>query len=226
MRTGTDATNTDSPYFSNNALHSLFSECTVSANGVKLSNTNGNYAHNALIETEFSSGTTAKSTWLVYQRYYYEDEPAKIGGADNRATDVAARKALVADSLECFLLGKPASDILTCDKHLLSGVTQRISFRRSPNDFTVISESNKHYRVKIVEANLYVRKMTVADHVLSAIEKNFAKNTSCLSVHGGVAQNFSCHCWHPQLESRRHLLQRTSSTNDYSNVNQSVIFRK
>ena len=38
LRTGTDATNTDSPYFSNNALHSLFSECTVSANGVKLSN--------------------------------------------------------------------------------------------------------------------------------------------------------------------------------------------
>ena len=42
LRTGADATNTDSPYFSNNALHSLFSECTLSANGVKLSNTNGN----------------------------------------------------------------------------------------------------------------------------------------------------------------------------------------
>ena len=33
LRTGTDATNTDAPYLSNNALHSLFSECTVSANG-------------------------------------------------------------------------------------------------------------------------------------------------------------------------------------------------
>ena len=175
LRTGTDATNTDSPYFSNNALHSLFSECTVSANGVKLSNTNGNYAHKVFIETEFSSGTTTKSTWLVCQGYYYEDELAKIDGADNRATDVAARKALVADSLECSLLGKPASDILTCGKQLLSGVTLRISFRRSPNDFTVISESNKHYRVKIVEANLYVRKMTVADHVLSAIEKTLLK---------------------------------------------------
>ena len=176
LRTGTDATNTDSPYFSNNALYSLFSECTVSANGVKLSNTNGNYAHKAFIETEFSSGTTAKSTWLVCQGYYYyEDEPAKIYGADNRATDVAARKALVAESLECSLLGKPASDILTCDKHLLSGVTLRISFRRSPNNFTVISESIKHYRVKIVEANLYVRKMTVADQLLSAIEKTLLK---------------------------------------------------
>ena len=60
LRTGTDATNTDAPYFSNNALHSLFSECNVSANGVHIYNTNDNYAHKAFIETEFSSGKTAK----------------------------------------------------------------------------------------------------------------------------------------------------------------------
>ena len=147
----------------------------VSANGVKVSNINGNYAHKAFIETAFSSGKTAKNTWLICQGYYYEDEPAKIVGADNRAEDVASRKALVQDSLENFFIGKPASDILTCDKHLLSGVTLRISFRRSTNDFAIIFESNKHYKIKIREANLYVRKMTVADHVLSAVEKTLLK---------------------------------------------------
>ena len=82
-----------------------------------------------------------------------------------------ARKAHVANSQENYFIGKPASDILTCDKHLLSGVILRISFRRSTNDFAVISESDKHYKVRIVEANLCVRKMTIADHVLTAIEK-------------------------------------------------------
>ena len=115
LRTGTNATNTDAPYFSNNALHSLFSECTVSTNGVKISHTNGNYAHKAFIETEFSSGTTAKNTWLACQGFYYEDEPAKIDGTDGRADDVAARKALLANSLENYFIGKPASDISTCD---------------------------------------------------------------------------------------------------------------
>ena len=62
LGTGTDAANTDAPYLSNNALHSLFSECTVSANGVKIFNTNGNYAHKAFIETAFFSGKTAKNT--------------------------------------------------------------------------------------------------------------------------------------------------------------------
>ena len=61
LRTGTDATNTDAPWFSNNALHSSFSECTVSANGVQIANSNGNYAHKAFNETEFSSGKTAKT---------------------------------------------------------------------------------------------------------------------------------------------------------------------
>ena len=177
LRTGADATGTDAPYFSNNALHSLFSECKVSANGVKISNTNGNYAHKAFIETEFSSSRTAKNTWLFCQGYYIENEPQNIERQDDRVEDVNARKALVADSLENYFIGKPAIDILACDKHLSSGVTLRISFRRSSNDFAVFSEANKHYKVKIIEANLYVRKMTIADHVLSSIEKTFIDTT-------------------------------------------------
>ena len=98
----------------------------------------------------------------------------KIDGTDGRADDVAARKALVANSQENYFIGKPAKDILTCDKHLLSGVTLRISFRRSTNDF-VISESNKHYKVRIIEAILYVRKITIADQVLTSTEKTLLK---------------------------------------------------
>ena len=45
-----DVTKTDAPYFCNNFLHSLFSDCTVSANGLKISNANGNYAHNSFLK--------------------------------------------------------------------------------------------------------------------------------------------------------------------------------
>ena len=128
LRTGTDATNTGLPYLSNNALHSLFSECNVSANGVEIYNTNGNYAHKAFIETEFSSGKTAKNTWLVCEGYCYKDEPAKIVGTDGCAEDVTAREAHVANSNENLFIWKPSSDNLTCDKHLLSGITLRISW--------------------------------------------------------------------------------------------------
>ena len=60
-----DVTKTDAPYFCNNVLHSLFSDCTVSANGLKILNANGNYAQKSFIETKFSHNKDAKNTWLA-----------------------------------------------------------------------------------------------------------------------------------------------------------------
>ena len=69
LRTRDDAAGTDVLYFINNAVHSLLPECTVSADGVKISNINGNYAHKAFIEKELSSSRTAENIWLVCQGY-------------------------------------------------------------------------------------------------------------------------------------------------------------
>ena len=166
----------------------------------KICNTNRNYAHKAFIETEFSSGKTAKNIWLVCQGYYYEDEPAKIDGTDGRADDVATRKALVANSKESYLIGKPASDILTCDKHLLSGVTLRTIFTKSTNDFAVISESNKHYKIKIIEANLYVRKNDNRGSCFDGNLENSTKDTCRISLFRSIATNFFSYNWNKKLE--------------------------
>ena len=75
-------------------------------------------------------------------------------------------------SAECTFHGKIAVDFFTCDRHLLSGVTLRIAFRRSIDDFVIMSvNAAKQYKVKTVKANLYVQKMTLNDTVVSAIEK-------------------------------------------------------
>ena len=54
----TEIAKTDALYFCNNVLHSLFSDCTGSANGLKISNANGNYAQKSFIETQFSTTTS------------------------------------------------------------------------------------------------------------------------------------------------------------------------
>ena len=80
---------------------------------------------------------------------------------------------------------------MSCDKRLLSGVTIKLSLRRSPNDFVVISEdAAKHYKVQIIEANLYVRKMTVTDYVLSSIEKTLLKNPAIYNYIEVVQKTF------------------------------------
>ena len=100
-----DVTKTDASYFCNNVLHSLFSDCTVSANGLKISNASGNYAHKNFIETEFSHNKDAKATWLACQEYSYEEKPWTI-----LAAEVNRQKALVRQSAECTFYGKTAVD--------------------------------------------------------------------------------------------------------------------
>ena len=63
-------------------------------------------------------------------------------------------------------------DFFTYDRHLMSGVTPRIALWRSIDDFLIMSDAAaKHSKVKIVEANLYKRKMTLNDDVVLAIER-------------------------------------------------------
>ena len=71
-----------------------------------------------------------------------------------------------------YFLWKGGSRFFTCDRHLLSAVTLKILFRRSIDDFIIIYDNNrKSHKVKIIESILYVRKMTMNDDVVSAIEK-------------------------------------------------------
>ena len=151
-----DETKTDAPYFCKNVLHSLFSHCTVSANGLKISKANGNYAHKSFIETQLPHNKDAKNTsWLTCQGYSYEENPGTLS-----ITEVNRGKALVRQSNECTFYGKVAVDFFTCDKNLMKGLPLRVAFRRSIDDFVIMSDdAAKHYKVKIVEVNLYVSKI-------------------------------------------------------------------
>lgn len=181
-----DAPNTDAAQFVNNALHSMFSDCTVTANGLKISNANGLYGHKSFIETEFSNNSDAKRTWLHCQGYKYEDNPNDFTGNVFTTRQAAARLSAVVT-----FYGKLPVDVFSCDKHLLSGVTLRIAFLRAQNDFITLSEDDaKHYKVQIVEANLYVRKMVVNDNVVAAIERTLLKSPAIYRYNEVIAKTF------------------------------------
>ena len=165
-----DATLSDSPCFVNNTLHSLFSDCTVSANGFKISSSNGYYAQKAFIETKFSHNKEAKDTWLKCQGYSYESSPDTFTDAI-----FTGRQAETRESKLVSFVGKVTADVFSCDKHL-SGVTLRLSYLRSRPNYCLIYDGDaKEYKIEISQANLYVRKMTVSENVYSAIETTLLK---------------------------------------------------
>ena len=68
------------------------------------------------------------------------------------------------------------ADVFFFDKHLLSGVTFRVSLLRIRPEFTLIFDDEaKDYKVGITQVILYVRKLTVADNVYTAIESTLTK---------------------------------------------------
>ena len=178
------------------------------ANRLKISNANGNYARKSFIETEFSHNKDAKNTWLACQGYSYEENPGTLSTAE-----VNRRKILVRQSAECTFYGKTAVDFFTCDRHLLSGVTLRIAFRRSIADFVIMSDdAAKQYKVKIVEANLYVRKMTLNDTVVSAIEKTLLSSPASYPYLETLTKMFlastGLHSWKQEDISAREPIRR------------------
>ena len=77
----TDPTVSDSPFLVNNSLYSLFSECTLSAKGLNISNTNSNFAHKNFIGSELFDSKGAKNSWLKCQGYRFENDSAAIDAA-------------------------------------------------------------------------------------------------------------------------------------------------
>ena len=123
----------------------------------------------SLRRVSFSHNKDAKSKWLACQGYSYGENPGALSTAEVNRTKILARQ-----SAECTFYGKISVDFFTCDRRLLSGVTLGIAIRSSIDDFVIMSDdAAKQYKVKIVEANLYVRKMTFNDTVVSAIEKHY-----------------------------------------------------
>ena len=183
---GGDPTLSDDAMFVNNVLHSLFADCTITANGLKISTANGLYGHKSFIETEFSHSSDAKKTWLRCQGYSYEAAPNTF--TNNVFT--ARKEACRLSAVQTFY-GKVAVDVFSCDKQLINGVSLRISFLRAQDDFVTISEDQaKRYKVQITEANLYVRKMVVNDNVVSAIERTLLKSPAMYRYNEVIAKTF------------------------------------
>ena len=125
----------------------------MSANGLKICDANENYTHKSFIETEFPQNKDAKNTWLACQGFSYGEDPSAI-----KAAEISRKNNSVRESAENNFYGNVAVHFFTCDKHLLFVVSLYIAFKRSIDDFVIVSDdAAKHYKVKIIEANLHVR---------------------------------------------------------------------
>jgi hypothetical protein len=164
-------------------LHSLWSQVDVQLNDRLVTPSSNTYAYKAYFETLLTYGPDAKKTHLE-QSFFFKDEAGKLADNDptrnNANTGLAKRYVLIDASKPVELLGRIHVDAFTTDKLLLSNVDVKLKFTRNSDDFCLMSsEARDRYKIHIVDAKLYVKRVHVSPTIQMAhnriLEKNNAK---------------------------------------------------
>ena len=133
-------------------MNSLFSDVTLSLNDTVIEGGNQMYAYKSTIENIFNFNRDAKDLQLEAS-----------GFNENNGT----RRGWVSESKQCELMGALRLDFLNQPKYLFPGINVKISMQKHSNPRFSIVGGGGDYRINIMQAKLYVRRVDVARSVLS-----------------------------------------------------------
>ncbi|XP_055383294.1 uncharacterized protein F54H12.2-like [Condylostylus longicornis] len=161
---GTDGKILQQPSVVNNLLHSIIKQCNVQLNGKNITPSDGNYHYRAYIESLLNYGTDAATTHLECAGWIL-DKP-NIARSDNNGSK--ERQKLHHNSNIVELMGKLRVDMFNQPTLLINNVDIRILFTLEKPDFFLIADDSEESQLKIVEANLFMRHVTINPSVLLA----------------------------------------------------------
>lgn len=174
----------DSPVVPMNlTLHSMFSDVTVFLNTTQVSNNSGAYPYLAYLQTLLSYAPEAKETQMQMSMYYADTAGHfhEVEGGDNRG--MVARKSRAAESKVLDMMGRLHCDLFHQGKYLLSHLDLRLKLARSKNAFVLCcgetgdvgARHREAYKLQLLDASLFVRKLIVSPVVALAHEKTLEK---------------------------------------------------
>ena len=164
----------------NNWLHSLFSHVDVHLNDTLVTPSSNTYPFRAYVETLLSYGAEAKKTQLTSQ-LWYKDTAGHMEATQENAgnASLVERRRHIAGSRVVQMMGRLHVDLFMKNRFLINGVTVKIRLLSKDAFSLKAGGANPDYKVRIVDAVLFVRKAvlssTVAMAHIRALEKGTAK---------------------------------------------------
>ena len=177
-------------------LHSLFSDVEVTMNDKLISSSSKTYPYRALLETLLTYGPSAKTSHLT-GALFYKDTAGKMEANDPTSDDnvnkgLKKRYELTRESRLIDMVGLIHGDIFFQDRLLLNGISLKLTFHRSKNSFCLLTPfPDNNYRVQIVEASLYVRKVSVSPAVSLSHSKSLLSLTAKYPLRRVEVKTFS-----------------------------------
>lgn len=137
--------------------HALFRKVDVYVGGRLITQSSDTYPWKAALETMLNFGKNAKETQLE-SIFFFKDD------VDN--TGMGRRFEKTRGSKQFELLGPLHVDFFFQQKYLLSNIPMRIVLTRSsPNFYLHSSDGLANFRIEILQANLFVRRIQVSPAV-------------------------------------------------------------
>lgn len=176
---GEDLTSADDDLIApeNLFLHSLFSELNISLNGTLVSSSTNTYAYRAYIETLLNYGRDCKDSQLALSMYFKNGSNIFPFSKSNQNQGLLSRMKRVQRSSTIDMLGRLHGDIFAQEKYLLNGVDLRLRMIRSKDSFSLLAvpasegAETEGYKVKMLQASLFIRKIKPNPAVLIAHSK-------------------------------------------------------
>ncbi|XP_030435233.1 uncharacterized protein F54H12.2-like [Gopherus evgoodei] len=150
----------------NYPVASIFSQLDVTLGDRLVSQSNNCYPYRAFIKSvlNYSDDTLATqfSAGLFYKDTAGQHEKTELDGEN---LGFVKRAKLTAQSRTVELLGHLHSDLFFQEKLLLNGVDVKIKLTRSKDAFCLMGSAAEGFKLRIVSASLFVKKVRVAPGV-------------------------------------------------------------
>jgi hypothetical protein len=147
----------------NNFLNSLFSQCSISLNGVNITPSSELYPYRSFLETLLTYGSDASNSHLK-NAYWYLDEGDLLAGdptsADTKNKGFVKRWERQKQSKVIDLYGRLHADICNVQQFLLPGIRMQIRLTKDKDDFYLMNaNADSKTTFKFVDAELIVRRI-------------------------------------------------------------------
>ena len=190
---GTDLHADDVVAPTNYFLHGLFSQVDIWLNGTQITASMNTYPYRAILEALLSYGSDAKRSQLSASLFYADDAGKfdNIAVDDTANTGFATRRATTARSRTVDLMGRLHADIFFQDRYMLNEVSVKIKLTRSKKEFCLIGADDVNFAIRIVGAELHVRKVKLSPSVFLAHAKALERGTAKYPLKRVVCKTFT-----------------------------------
>ncbi|XP_015746196.1 uncharacterized protein F54H12.2-like [Python bivittatus] len=142
----------------------LFNQLDVTLGDYLITQSHHCCPYRAMIELILNFGSHTLGTQFTAGGFYKDDsncmEITLLTGVGNYGFRARAKHA--AGSHKWDLVGTLHSDLFFQDKLLINGVDVKIKLTRSRNEFCLMRDSNQNYKVQLVSAFLFVKRVKVS----------------------------------------------------------------